>query len=143
MSFDALIRSATVSVKPVVLSAESINRQAIESFPDTSHGHVTWRTLVSSSRTGSNELTVGLATCPSGSGSLHHHRHTQAEIYHVTGGSGIVTIDGEESAVEKGAVVYIPGNAEHSIRCMSDTEDLEWLYCFAADDFGEIRYRFS
>lgn len=86
MSFDNLVWSATTKAKPVILSAQSIHQQAIETFPDTSHGHVTWRTLVSTSRTPSKELTVGIAVCPAGSGSLHHHRHAQAEIYHIISG---------------------------------------------------------
>ncbi|KNG52646.1 RmlC-like cupin [Stemphylium lycopersici] len=76
-------------------------------------------------------------------GHLKPHRHSHAEIYHVTAGRGIVSIDGVEHAVQKGSVVFIPGDAEHGIRNGEADEDLVWLYVFAADGFGEIVYRFS
>lgn len=53
-----------------------------------------------------------------------------------------MTIDGVESAVEKGSVVFVPGNAEHGVRCTGE-EDLVWLYVFATDRFEEVVYRFS
>jgi mannose-6-phosphate isomerase-like protein (cupin superfamily) len=98
---------------------------------------------------------VGIATCKPGvdisrpasskktlSGHLKLHRHTHAEIYHITAGRGIVTVDGKEHEVGKGSVVFIPGNAEHGIRCVGD-EEVKWLYVFAADGFGDIGYRFD
>jgi oxalate decarboxylase/phosphoglucose isomerase-like protein (cupin superfamily) len=39
-------------------------------------------------------------------------------------------------------VVFIPGDAEHEAG-NTGTEDLVWLYVFAADGFGKIVYRFS
>ncbi|KAK3647849.1 hypothetical protein LTR56_007823 [Elasticomyces elasticus] len=152
MAFDTLTqssawsflhRSAIKSDQPVVLSSQSIHQQIPESFSNDSYGHVAWRTLISSSRTPSSELTVGLAICSSGSGYLAHHRHKQAEVYYIVSGSGLVSINGKAHAVEKGAVIYIPSDAEHGIRCTSEEEHLQWIYCFAANDFGDVKYRFS
>jgi len=52
-------------------------------------------------------------------------------------------IDGKKFEVEKGGVVYIPGDAEHGIRNIGGvSEDLVWLYVFPGDSFGEVVYRF-
>jgi len=130
-------------VQPAVITAADIARQPSESFPDTSVGVLHWKTLVSNGSTTSNELTAGIATCPAGDGHLKLHRHTQDEIYYIVSGRGIMTIDGTKHHVGQGAVVFIPGDAEHGIRKSSGDEDLVWLYGFAADSFGEIHYRFS
>ncbi|CAI6332712.1 unnamed protein product [Periconia digitata] len=134
--------------KPIVLNADKIIGTAIEQFPDPSTGgDVSWRTLISTPKTPTNTFTVGIATCAPGAeagcqGHLKPHRHKQAEIYHVTLGEGIVTIDGEEYEVRKGSVVWIPGDAEHGVRNSGD-EQLVWLYAFATDGFEDIVYRFN
>ena len=53
-----------------------------------------------------------------------------------------MTIDGEEHRVQTGSVVFIPGNAEHGMRCEGE-EEVRWLYVFAADGFGGVVYRFD
>lgn len=53
-----------------------------------------------------------------------------------------MTIDGKEHVVSKGSMVWIPGDSEHGVRCVGE-EELEWVYVFAADGFGDIVYRFS
>jgi quercetin dioxygenase-like cupin family protein len=47
-----------------------------------------------------------------------------------------------EHAVKAGSVVYIPGNESHGVRNASASQPLVWLYVFAADDFGEVKYQF-
>ncbi|EUC30780.1 hypothetical protein COCCADRAFT_103016 [Bipolaris zeicola 26-R-13] len=134
--------------KPIVLNADDIISTASERFPDPSAGgDVTWRTLISTPKTRTNTFTVGIATCAPGvsagcQGQLKPHRHKQAEIYHVTSGKGIVTIDGNEYEVGKGSVVWIPGDAEHGVR-NTGGEDLIWLYAFATDGFDDVVYRFN
>jgi mannose-6-phosphate isomerase-like protein (cupin superfamily) len=148
--------SNTKPIKPVVLHEHDISNRKSESFPDTSvGGTLTWKTLISKPETETDTFTVGIATCKPGvdisrpasskktlPGHLKLHRHTHAEIYHITAGRGIVTVDGKEHEVGKGSVVFIPGNAEHGIRCVGD-EEVKWLYVFAADGFGDIGYRFD
>lgn len=138
----------TKAKKAVVLSASDINKRILESFPDPSAGgDVSWKTLISAPKTATDTFTVGIATCAPGKsagcrGHLKPHRHKQAEIYHVTQGKGVVTIDGKEHAVSKGSVVWIPGDAEHGTENVGE-EDLVWLYVFAASGFEEIVYRFD
>ncbi|KAF2658119.1 RmlC-like cupin [Lophiostoma macrostomum CBS 122681] len=137
-------RPTATTTKPVVLSPAAISAREPERFPpDTKGGNVTWKTLVSSPQTPTDTFSSGIATCEGGGeGHLELHRHAHAEIYHVISGRGVVIIDGREYDVEKGSVVYIPGDAEHGVRCVGE-EDLVWLYVFAADRFGDVVYRFS
>jgi quercetin dioxygenase-like cupin family protein len=141
--------SASKTINPVILSAHAIANQVSEAFPDpSSGGTVTWKTLISQPSTPTDTFTVGIATCAPGAavacpaGRLELHRHTQAEVYHVISGCGTVTIDGVDHSVEQGSVVFIPGNAEHGVRC-EGSKEMKWLYVFAADGFGEVHYRFD
>jgi mannose-6-phosphate isomerase-like protein (cupin superfamily) len=125
---------------------------APESFPHPSEGgNVSWKTVFSSEKTATDTFTVGVAMCPPGSnsssvdsepGHLKLHRHTHPELYHITSGTGIVTVDGREYVIGKGSVVFIPGDAEHGVRNTGEA-DLVWLYVLAAEGFGEVVYRFS
>lgn len=136
-----MLESTQDPSQAVVLKARAIDEQVSESFQDTSKGIVSWKTLISAPKTATTGLTAGIATCPPREGHLCPHRHTHAEIYHITSGRGILHIDGKEQEVAAGSVVYIPGDAEHGIRNESD-EELRWLYVFGADSFGDILYRF-
>ncbi|KAJ4291167.1 hypothetical protein N0V90_010365 [Kalmusia sp. IMI 367209] len=134
----------TRSARPIVLSAQTIKDMPEEGFSDgITGGDVTWKTLLSSSRTPSNALTSGIARCAAKGGHLKCHRHAHPEIYHVIQGRGVVSIDGKEQEVGKGSVVFIPGDSEHGIRSEDANEDLLWLYVFAADQFEDVVYRFS
>ncbi|KAI7433427.1 hypothetical protein KC336_g4057 [Hortaea werneckii] len=122
-----------------------------EGYNDRDHGRITWKTLFSSDRTSTSALTAGIATCPprregqprTFGGHLAPHRHAHPEIYFVIRGTGIVNVEMIEHRVEAGSVVFIPGNAEHSVRNESLTEDLVFHYCFAADSFKDVKYRFT
>ncbi|KAM0720815.1 hypothetical protein Q7P37_003100 [Cladosporium fusiforme] len=132
---------ARVPRQAVILEPQAIEARQEESFPNTSNGIVTWKTLISAPQTATDSLTAGVATCPPQQGHLCPHRHTHAEIYHIISGRGIVQIDGKENEVTAGTVVYIPGDSEHGIRNDSE-EDLKWLYVFGADSFQDVVYRF-
>lgn len=129
--------------RPVFLSASDIATKPAEAFPDTIKGRVSWSTLLSSGLTPSNKLTAGIATCPPSFGFLGHHSHEQAELYFILEGEGLMKVDDVEQKVSKGGVVYIPGNAEHGIRNLSEEKDLVWLYCFPTDSFEDVVYKFS
>lgn len=134
--------------KPFVLNAKDIKNIKPTTFQDPeASGSVSWKTLISAPQTPTDTLTVGIATCAPGTstfcrGDLKPHRHTQAELYHITRGEGIITIDGVEHRVGKGDVVWIPGDAEHGA-VNSGKEDLVWLYVFAVDGFEKVIYRFD
>jgi quercetin dioxygenase-like cupin family protein len=77
-------------------------------------GGTSWKTLISAGRTASNALTLGVARLPPG-GALRAHRHAQAEVDFVRGGSGEVTVDGVRHVVGAGDAVFLPGDAVHSV----------------------------
>jgi quercetin dioxygenase-like cupin family protein len=89
-----------------------------------------------------DSLCTGIALCPPKTGHLCPHRHTQAEVYYIIEGRGTVKIDGKETNVHTGSVVFIPGNAEHAIWNVSD-DPLRWFYVFPTDAFEDVLYRFS
>lgn len=128
--------------RAVIISASHTTIIPAESFDLPSRGHCTWHTLISSPSTPSSSLSAGIAVCPPSTGSLCPHRHAHAEVYRVLSGSGTVTIEGTEYAVEKGSTIFVPGNAEHGVRNEVE-EELRWVYVFAVDGFGDVVYRFS
>lgn len=131
------------SVKSMVLNPECIAQITAESFSgDVDGGSVTWKTLLSAPKTDTDTFTTGIAKCEPQGGHLKCHRHAQAEIYYITCGRGLVSIDGQDYPVQQGSVVFIPGDSEHGIR-NTGSEDLVWLYVFAANRFEEVVYRFS
>ncbi|KAH7393986.1 RmlC-like cupin domain-containing protein [Phaeosphaeria sp. MPI-PUGE-AT-0046c] len=133
---------------PTILDALTIANRVAERFPDASvGGDVSWKTLISQPGTSTDTFTVGIASCrPQGRGEggvgLKMHRHTHAEVYYVVAGRGVVTVEGEEYEVQEGGVVFIPGDAEHGMRCVG-SEEVKWLYIFAADGFEKVEYRFG
>ncbi|KAL4884130.1 RmlC-like cupin domain-containing protein [Aspergillus karnatakaensis] len=130
------------NISPVIYTRHSISALPAESFPTPVHGEVSWVTLLSTPQTPSSDMAAGLATLPPRTGHLCKHRHTQSEIYYITTGKGIVFIDGKEYPVEKGSVVFIPGDAEHGI-WNTEKNVLEWFYVFPTAGFGDVVYRFS
>ena len=54
----------------------------------------------------------------------------------------MMSVDGDNREVGKGDVIFVPGNAEHGIRNVGKRE-LNWFYCFAADRFDDVVYRWS
>ncbi|KAK3115586.1 hypothetical protein LTR53_004892 [Teratosphaeriaceae sp. CCFEE 6253] len=133
---------------PIHLTSTHISTLPTESFPDRkTNGNVTWKTLFSAPGTATDTFTSGIATCQPGSstscpGDLKAHRHSYAELYHIVSGQGVLTIEGVEHAVSAGSVLFIPGDAEHGVKC-TGTEELVWWYVFAARAFEEVVYRFS
>ncbi|KAJ0415032.1 RmlC-like cupin [Aspergillus carlsbadensis] len=128
--------------KPVILSAKSIHALPPESFQDPTQGKVTWRTLFSQPKTPTTDLSAGIAVCPGYSGYLCSHHHSQAEIYYILEGRGVVVIDGVRYEVEKGSAVFIPGDMEHSVE-NRERGELKWLYVFPTGDFGDVVYHFT
>lgn len=55
--------------------------------------------------------------------------HTEDEVYYVVGGRGQVRIDGEDSEISPGSVIFVATGVEH--RFHSITEDLKLLVVFA------------
>jgi mannose-6-phosphate isomerase-like protein (cupin superfamily) len=112
-----------------------------EVWDDPVRGDVSFRVLFSADRTPTSSLYTGLGELAPG-GWLGLHRHTQAEVYHLVEGSGVVVLDGGELPVAAGSAVFIPGNAEHGIRNTGD-DPLRFVYAFATDSIDDVVYRFS
>ena len=52
-----------------------------------------------------------------------------------------MTIEGVAHDVKAGDTVFIPGDAEHGVICNGEVL-LRPFYCFAADRFSDVDYRF-
>ena len=112
-----------------------------EVWDDPVRENVSFRVLFSADRTPTSSLYTGLSELAPG-GWLGLHRHTQAEVYHLVEGSGVVVLDGGARPVAAGSAVFIPGNAEHGIRNTGDGP-LRFVYAFATDSIDDVVYRFS
>ncbi|KAF2156268.1 RmlC-like cupin [Myriangium duriaei CBS 260.36] len=130
-------------MKPTIIRASHTDTTQPERFEDTSRGQISWHTLFSSHLTPTTAMSAGIAYCPPKTGYLAHHRHSHDEIYYIVSGQGRVVVEGIDYEVAAGDSVFIPGDAEHGV-CMDQNskEGLKWLYVFAADFFGDVKYRF-
>jgi mannose-6-phosphate isomerase-like protein (cupin superfamily) len=112
-----------------------------EVWDDPVRGEVSFRVLFSADRTPTSALYTGLTELAPG-GWLGLHRHTQAEVYHLVEGSGVVVLDGVEHPVTAGSAVFVPGDAEHGIRNTGEGP-LRFVYAFATDAVDDVVSRFS
>ena len=55
------------------------------------------------------------------------HSHDEEETFFILNGRGEITVDGRSDLVERGDVIYLPRNNNHTIRNLSDSEPLEFL----------------
>ncbi len=129
----------TLAQRPVITSA---TERPSESWEDASRGTASWFTFFSSDMTPTSAMCAGMMELQPNGGTLQPHRHSQAEIYFVAGGTGILTIDGVETTLTTGNAAFIPGDAEHALRNEQDAV-LKIFYVFPASSFAEIVYRFS
>ena len=127
--------------EPVVVDESARDWQTWPEEEVAQRGLVYWRTLVSGDVTHSEALTMGIAKIPP-AGTLHEHRHRQAEIYLILQGTGSVRIDGKTRPVGGGSAVFIPGNAVHSCES-TGASDLRFAYVFPANSFEEVEYVFG
>ena len=99
---------------------------------------VRWKFLIDADFDGSSGLSLGFAEIMPG-GNLTLHYHSPSEIYVVTNGTGILDKSGELETIKKGDVVYISGNAEHSLK-NNGKRTLEFYWIFPTDRFSEVKY---
>ncbi|MGJ4854560.1 cupin domain-containing protein [Labrys sp. La1] len=123
--------------RTVITRAEERPREA---WDDPAKGSVAWHTLFSADITPTDSLSAGIAILPAG-GNNPPHRHAEPELYLILEGSGVLTVDGVESLVGKGAAIFIPGNAWHALRNELDTE-LRLFYVFPTGRFSDVVYEF-
>jgi len=104
-------------------------------------GAIEWKTLISGDLTTSDTLSLGVARVAPGA-SLNPHRHPQAEVYLVLGGTGVLRVDGAARTVAAGDAVFIPAGAVHAISCTGERE-LTFAYAFATDSTADVVYDFT
>ncbi|WP_067216191.1 cupin domain-containing protein [Stappia indica] len=97
-----------------------------------------FKLIFSGDRTPTGELTFGLAELEPGE-ELSRHRHEEAEVYVILSGEGICEVGSERHHLRPGLALHIPAATPH--RTLAEGEEpLRWLFAFAADSFGEVRY---
>ncbi|MGL4310923.1 MAG: cupin domain-containing protein [Paracoccaceae bacterium] len=121
---------------PLSIKADDVRKEGW----DDARGKIDFRTLLSADRTASDTFTCGISYLAPG-GNLAPHRHEPPEIYFGIEGRALVKIDGQEHEIAPGTVIYIPGNAVHSVQAGS--EPVRFFYAFAKDSFDGIIYDFD
>jgi quercetin dioxygenase-like cupin family protein len=99
---------------------------------------VRWRTLVSSDRTPSSGIAMGVFEVPPGS-QLAPHRHPPQEVYYVEAGEGEVYRGGAWRPAHAGEVVYFPAGDVHGARNRGASE-FRIVWVFPVDDYETIVY---
>jgi quercetin dioxygenase-like cupin family protein len=96
------------------------------------------RTFISSDRTPTSGVSMGVFEMPPGALLAPHHHHPQ-EVYYVTGGEAEVYLDGSWQPLRCGDVVYFPGDAVHGARNRGPVScTIVWV--FPTDTYEEIEY---
>ncbi len=127
--------------KPIILNQAELDWEGWDGPGVAAEGPLRWKILISGERGPSSRLTTGIAEMTPGALLALHH-HEPEETYYVISGNGHVTVDDSAASLGPGASVFIPANAKHSLRC-TGTENLVFLFTFAADRFDEIIYHFD
>ncbi|MDY9925930.1 cupin domain-containing protein [Methanosarcina sp.] len=79
---------------------------------------------------GNSNQSLAEATVPAGGKTLLHRHRLTEEIYHITEGSGIMTLGSEEFEVRKGDSIFIAPGTPHRVRNTGEKE-LKILCCCA------------
>ena len=76
-----------------------------------------------------------------GGSAVYPHQHPTHEFYYMMSGRGIMTIGDENREVQQGDLVYIPPDAVHSLRPISENAPIH-CFCFAIGvaGIGKIDY---
>lgn len=128
----------TTADRPRVVSTTT-TEHVVWNSPE--RGYLSFATLIGDGAAATSQLGAGVAVLAPG-GWLATHRHRPAEVYVVTAGTGIVTVDGADHPVGPGSAVFVPSRAEHGILNVGE-DDLVFTYVFAADRFDDVVYEFS
>ncbi len=109
---DKMIKTRYKSIPPYRTKDGSIIRELLH--PDL-HGETVNQSLAE-------------ATIPPNFTTLRHHHVNFSEVYHVTHGTGALTVGKDVSEIREGDTVYIPPGAQHSVTNTGPT-DLRILCC--------------
>lgn len=76
-----------------------------------------------------------------GGGEVFPHTHPTHEFYYVTGGRGIIVLEGEEREVGPGDLIYIPPDKLHSARTLGPHAPLRAVsFAVGVAEAGPIDY---
>jgi quercetin dioxygenase-like cupin family protein len=74
-------------------------------------------------------------------GELHPHSHHTHEFYYMLSGRAVMTIEGESREVVPGDLIYIPPDALHTIRPVSENASIRALvFALGLADTPKIDY---
>ena len=127
--------------KPIILNQAELDWETWDDPDLAARSPIRWKILISGERGPSCGLATGIAEMAPGT-LLPLHHHQPEETYYVISGHGYVTVGDHKASLSAGASVFIPSNVKHSLRC-TGTENLIFLFTFAADRFDEIVYHFD
>ena len=137
----AALSFRAMTEQPVVANVDDRDWTGWPEHQVAERGAVEWKTLISREHTPSDTLSLGVARVAPGA-ALHPHRHAEAEVYLVLGGTGELRVGGAVRPVAAGDAVFIPGGAVHGIACAGD-EELTFAYAFATDSSDDVVYDFT
>ena len=101
-----------------------------------------WKHLIDNKICGSEGVSVGYGKIPIGE-YLPLHTHAPQEIYFVTKGTGMLTMDGDKTQnLGSGDTVYIPGKKRHGITNTGNV-DFEYLFIFMINNWSDVKYDFQ
>ena len=86
------------------------------------------RELMHPARHGNRNQSLAEATIPAGTRTIRHRHLAAEEIYHVTAGTGLMTLGGETFAMIAGDTVLIPPGTVHGIEA-TGSGPLRMLCC--------------
>lgn len=86
----------------------------------------------SDSRFDVRKQSLAEATVPVGHKTKLHKHHLSEELYHITAGEGLMTLDRDQFRVIKGDTVCIPPDTPHSINNTGDSELIILCCCSPA-----------
>ena len=88
---------------------------------------------------GNSHISLAEARVPPGSATLYHMHEITEEVYHITAGCGIMTLEGEKFKISSGDTVCIPPGTAHKVENLSKVE-LVILCCCAPPYSHEDTY---
>ena len=86
------------------------------------------RELTHPNQQGSKNQSLAEAIIPVDTKTLLHKHHKSEELYHITQGNGLMTLDEQQFEVSAGDTVCIPPGTKHCIENI-DKEELKILCC--------------
>ena len=105
--------------------------------PFTTKDGSTIRSLLDLSNAPVRNQSLAEASLPAGAEIERHYHRVSEEFYYLTGGRGLMEIDGVEREVSPGDAILIPPGAWHRIRAI---ESLQFLCCCAPPYSHEDTY---